>query len=86
MRIVEQFFKPLVGPDAKMKIAVNADLKILFKFLLIEVRRAFVTPHKDIFGAHDAIFVAYRLDLTFLFAEPGHRAEVRSPNSGHTCH
>ena len=63
-----------------MKIAVNADLKILFQFLLIQMRAAFIAPHKDIFGAHDAILVAYRLDLAFLFSEPGHKqqkSEVR---------
>ena len=65
-----------------MKIAVNADLKIIFELTLIEMLAAFVAPHEDIFGAHDAILVAYRLDLAFLFTKPGHsETEFRNQNS-----
>jgi hypothetical protein len=36
------------------------------------VRAALFAAHKDILSPDDALFVAHRLDLAFLFAKPGH--------------
>ena len=38
--IVEQLFEPVVSPEPKVIIAVNADLKRIFEFLLVEMRPA----------------------------------------------
>ena len=55
-----------------MVVAVNADLQVLFQLALVEMLAAFFASHENIFRANDAIGVADRLDLAFLFTKPGH--------------
>ena len=63
-----------------MIIAVHANLERLFQFLLVEMLAAFFTAHKDILCADDALGVAHRLDLAFLFfgTRAYEKSEVRS--------
>jgi hypothetical protein len=45
------------------------------------MRAALITPHENVFRAHDAILVADGLDLAFFLSEPGHmkqKSEIRS--------
>jgi hypothetical protein len=63
-------------------VAMNANLQRLFQLFLVKVRAAFIAPHENVLSADDAILFAYRLDLAFLFAKPGHkRTEVRDQMS-----
>src|SRR5216684_4935931 len=55
-----------------MIIAVRANLKRVFQLLFVQMRAALVATHKNIFSADDALFIAHRLDLAFLFPKPGH--------------
>src|SRR5258708_29596676 len=78
--IVKQLLEPLVSAEAKMITAVHANLERLFQLFLIEVLAAFFAAHKDILSPDDALRVAHRLDLAFLFTKPGHinKTEIRS--------
>src|SRR5258706_6609760 len=79
--IVKQLLEPFVSAEAKVMTAVHANLERLFQFLLVEVLAAFFAAHKDIFSPDDALRVAHRLDLAFLFAKPGHISKNRSQKS-----
>ena len=70
--VVEYLLEPIVRAQPKVIIAMNANLQRLFQLFLIKVRAAFIAPDENVLSADDAIFLAYRLDLAFLFAKPGH--------------
>ena len=72
--IIEKFFQPLVCADAKVMVAVMADLKVFFQLAFVKMLAALFATDEDILSADDAILLAYRLDLAFLFAKPGHRS------------
>src|SRR5947207_15326399 len=67
-----------------MVITMQANLYVVFEFALVEVRGTLFAADKDIFGADDAIFVADRFNLAFLFPKPGHNTIKR--NSALTHH
>src|SRR5260221_4581953 len=79
--IVKQLLEPFVSAEAKVMTAVHANLERLFQFLLVEVLAAFFAAHQDIFSPDDALRVAHRLDLTFLFTKPVHISKNRSQKS-----
>ena len=64
-----------------MITAVHAHLERLFQFFLVKVLAALFAAHKDILSPDDALRVAHRLDLAFLFAKPGHISKNRSQKS-----
>ena len=79
MSIVKELFESFVRAQAKMVTAMNADLLGFFQLFLVKMRGALFAADKDILSAHDAIFIAHRLDLAFLLAKPGHKkATVRN--------
>src|SRR5712672_1285401 len=79
--IVKQLLQPFVSTEAKVMTAVHANLERLFQFLLVEVLAALFAAHKDILSPDDALRVAHRLDLAFLFTKPGHISKNRSQKS-----
>ena len=82
VRVIKQLLQPFVRANAKVIVAVHAHLEIVFQLALIEMRTAFVATDKDIFGANDALRVANRFDLAFLFTKPGHmKSESRRQTS-----
>ncbi len=76
--IVKELFQAVVRAEAKMMVTVHANLLRLFQFFLVEVLAALFAAHKDILSPDDALRVAHRLDLAFLFAKPGHISKNRS--------
>jgi hypothetical protein len=83
--VVKQLLEPIVRAQPKMIIAMNANLERLFQLFLVKVRAALIAPYENILSADDAILFAYRLDLAFLFAKPGHKcsnqnSEIRIQN------
>ena len=81
--VVKYLLEPIVGSQPKVIIAMNANLQRLFQLFLVEVRTAFIAPDENVLSADDAILFAYRFDLAFLFAKPGHaKTEVRDQKSG----
>jgi hypothetical protein len=72
MGIIENLLQPLVGADAKMIVAVNANLKVFLQLALVKVLFASLAPDENILSAYHAILFLDRLDLAFLFTKPGH--------------
>ena len=61
-----------------MITAVDANLERLFQLFLVEVLAALFAAHKDILSPDDAVLVADRLDLAFLFTNQGiYQIEIR---------
>src|SRR2546423_9694546 len=76
--VVEYLLEPIVRAQPKVIIAMHANLQRLFQLFLVKMRAAFIAPDENILSADDAILFAYRLDLAFLFAEPGlKKPEIR---------
>src|SRR5262245_38284288 len=73
MRVVENLLQPFVSADAKVIIAMDANLKVFFQLLLIEVLATLLATDKNVFSAHDPVLFTDRFDLAFLFTKPGHR-------------
>jgi hypothetical protein len=51
---------------------VHTNLERFFQLFLVQVRAALFAADKNILSPDDALRVAYRLDLSFLFPKPGH--------------
>ena len=53
--VVEDLLQPIVGADAKVIVAMHANLEGVFQFFLVKVLSALLATHKDIFRAYHAL-------------------------------